>query len=134
MVILRRVGPFFLFLLSTAVFAKDVPLPPAAIVPSVLREFDPSIASDGRNFLAVWISDSVRAARVDRSGQLIDHDSLVISNQPTNTTRVTWIGSAYLVVYSGSYALVSSSGDVVKRDEKFPLAAQYLTAIAWNGR
>src|SRR5205823_11282754 len=105
-----------------------------AFVPSVLREFEPSIASDGRDYLAVWIRDGVRAARVSGSGDLIDRESFVISEQFPSTARVTWIGSAYVVVYAGSYALVSSNGDVITRDEKLPVVTQFLTGIAWNGR
>src|SRR5258708_37086602 len=137
MVILKRVGPLFFFLFSmAAVLAKDMPLPPPAIVPSVLRGVDPSIASDGRDYLAVWIEGGVRAARVDRSGELINRDSFVISEQLniSNTARVTWIGSAYLIVYGGSYALVSSSGDVIPGGVKLPVTTQFPTGRTSNAR
>ena len=130
---LSRVGMTLLVLLcATVALAKDIALPPPATVPSVLREVDPSIASDGHDYLAVWIRDGVRAARISASGEV--SADFLISELNATTARVTWIGSAYLVVYGDSYALVSSSGDVATRDEKLPVTTQFLTGIAWNGR
>ena len=140
MVILRRLGPLLLWIAAAAAFAKDIPLPPPATVPSVLREAAPSVASDGRDYLAVWVGDyGVRGARISGAGEVIDRQDFVISDQKliAGTAVVTWTGSSYLIVYGQWYARVSSNGDVIVRDEKLPMATQFLvvpTAITWNGR
>src|SRR6266849_1981792 len=113
--------------------AKDIPLPEPAIVPSVYAQFDPEVATDGRDYLAVWSRDGVRGQRISASGELIDGE-FVISDRPSDFAQIVWTGSTYLIVCEGFYARVSANGEVLQRDVDFAIRAFYTDGVSWNGR
>jgi hypothetical protein len=98
--------------LALPIVAKDIPLPPPATVPSVAAASD--IASDGRDYLAVWYLTGVRGQRISSSGERIGSDFPIIDHA-NSTVRVTWTGSSYLVVSSNVYARVNAAREVLEQ-------------------
>lgn len=64
-----------------------------------------SVASDGRDFLAVWQDDrggsaSILASRISQSGAVLDPLGILIAAAPdVASPRVIWAGDAYIVVW-----------------------------------
>ena len=73
---------------------------------TVCREYAPSVAFDGINYLVVWESDyngeyDIRGARVDCNGFVLDTNAINISNLPGDQKEpsLAWDDTNYLVVW-----------------------------------
>jgi hypothetical protein len=70
--------------------------------PAILMQSRPAVASDGKNFMIVWLDDRYRdlvAVRVDGSGALLDREPIRIPLR--GYPSITWSGSEYVVVSAG---------------------------------
>ena len=86
---------------------------------------NPSVAFDGKNYLAVWEDETgnISGARISKSGGLIDSAGIVISSFPSNKIKpvICSNGHNYLVVWSdyrnGKYDIygvrVDTSGAII---------------------
>lgn len=118
----------------------EIPLTNPPLVPSLYYEQSPAIASDGNGYLAVWIQgSSVRAARLDARGELVDRESIAVSRAPyydivPNSVEVAWNGASYVAIYGNSrYALIASSGEVLLRDAQLSVPIGHVLNVIANG-
>lgn len=81
-----------------------------------------SVASDGHDYLVVWVDgrarsyDSIIAARVNASGELIDVQGLFVARGPIATAGVVWSGDAYTIVWATGGDLSQLRGVRVTRE------------------
>jgi MYXO-CTERM domain-containing protein len=68
------------------------------------QQSTPAAAFDGTNFLVTWLDDySVRAARVDRSGVLLDSTSIPVGGKATGSLpAIAWGQGTYLIAWLGA--------------------------------
>ena len=108
-------------LLATAALlsAQEFPVN-AAITTMTGNQQSPAVASNGSDHLAVWEDEhtdpvSVRCARVNSDGVVVDSNGPVLSTQEAHNPAVTYGGAHYLVVWeetqNGLRAIVSARVD-----------------------
>jgi hypothetical protein len=73
-----------------------------------------AIASDGNEFLAVWINGidrySVFVTRIDSDGTVLDPIGIFVATAVTNhPVGVAWNGDSYVVVWTGFNTVVGSN-------------------------
>jgi hypothetical protein len=92
--------------------SPEIPLSETTIQPSALTRSGPRIASNGREFLVVWIDDlgqGIRGTRLDRDGTAIDETSfLIASGVSTTNLSVASDGTDFVVTY-GCYDVRSQT-------------------------
>jgi len=109
----------------------------------------PAVASDGTDFLAVWIdedapSDNVRAARVAQDGALLDSGSIDLPGVWAQDPKVAFGSGYYLVVWDDSRndstevygARVAASGQLLDTAGiliSSGVASSYSPVVAFNG-
>ena len=82
---------------------------------------DPAVASDGRDFFTIWydsrLGGSIFGARIDRTGQLLDQDGVLIDDGATAAPSLLWTGVEYAAVWLRGGAIdlarVSRDGKLV---------------------
>jgi large repetitive protein len=84
----------------------DVPVTPPAIVRAAGTQKQPRIATDGRDFFAVWIDSrgeygSLYGTRVLAHGTVLDPSGILLSasQQFCDSFALAWDGSNYVVVW-----------------------------------
>jgi hypothetical protein len=84
----------------------EKPLAPPLIAPAPFTREMPRVASDGRDFLVVWVDSRVRGrepelrgVRVDAEGVAIDRSSFVIDSRGGRPYGLASDGDGYVVVY-----------------------------------
>lgn len=104
----------------------------------------PRVASDGVGFLVVWdslvgVTHSVRAARVDASGALLDPDGLPIAS-PAGNPQVEFGGSSYLVAWVAltnpgdlRVGRVDTSGNLLDPGGNVVSTSGGMLGIGWSG-
>jgi hypothetical protein len=109
-----------------------------------------AIATDGREFLAVWndhrsrhTDGSVIATRLDRDGNSLDPHNIFISRGPVSSLAVVWNGTSYTIVWgtlegavpNGIHAVrVSREGRVIGEERIVYADGSFLAqSIASNG-
>ena len=102
-----------LLLFASALFAFEVPVSPPVGRYALPSQWHPQAASDGTDFLVTWIDihdgsgkEVVRAARVDRSGNVLDPVGIRVSPPGVPSFApavvppvVAWNGSVYVVFW-----------------------------------
>lgn len=87
-------------------------------IDDILWEPVQAVASDGRDFLvATREQRALQLTKVTSDGNVTRLPAL--SGTPIDNARLTWIGDAYLLTYSGSAALLDRNGNVLVNP--FPL-------------
>lgn len=122
-----------LLLISSSALAdgwpgREIPLPFPSDASPTGHQFAPDSACAGDECLVAWMAMNddppvntwnIRAARVTKSGKVLDSTSFIIANGGMNTSRPQVIArdSGYVVFYGGAlYAKVSRDGRVLDRD------------------
>ncbi|HEX2122284.1 MAG TPA: hypothetical protein VHL59_11635, partial [Thermoanaerobaculia bacterium] len=84
----------------------EMPLTAPAVEPAPFTRGGPRVASNGRDFLAVWWdgrsgnhTHGIRAARIDRDGRLLDVTGIAVAARSGFWTSVASDGRDYLVSY-----------------------------------
>ena len=117
-------------------------------------QFEPVVAFDGTNYLAVWEEDrdgggDIHAARLTPGGTLLDPAGIVVSAAPGDqlSPAVAWNGAEYLVVWeddrcgggacSDLYGARMDRSGAVLDPAGIPIStadqAQWAPAVAWGG-
>jgi hypothetical protein len=102
----RRLIP--ILLVTVAMAAREVPIAPVVEGAAVLSQFAESAASDGSDYLFVWIDGQNggyerRATRVTRAGEVLDRDGIRLPHV-SSWNSVVWTGTSYMVVWDDGYA------------------------------
>ena len=115
-----RVSLFLLCLLLSFgknVFA-EIPLGVTKLGPAPNGKLEPAIASDGRDFFAVWRdartgrSEEVLGARIAADGTVLDPTGIRLgSARPVHAPRVIFLGNAYQVFWS-TWSTQTGSGQL----------------------
>lgn len=82
----------------------EVPFTPPAYGPAAASQMSPSVASDGDDYLVVWMDQrtlpyEAYATRVSRDGVVLDPTGIRIPARDVYFTRVVWTGTSYLVIW-----------------------------------
>ncbi|HEY0144081.1 MAG TPA: hypothetical protein VGF48_24555 [Thermoanaerobaculia bacterium] len=115
-----RASFFALFILLS--FGKnilaEVPLGGTRLGPAPNVKLEPAVASDGRDFFAVWRdartgrSEEVLGARITANGTVLDPTGIRLGNvSPADAPRVVFIGNAYMVFWT-SWSVQTGSGNL----------------------
>lgn len=96
-----------ILLVTVAMAAREVPIAPVVEGAAVLSQFAESAASDGSDYLFVWIDGQNggyerRATRVTREGEVLDRDGIRLPNVSSRNS-VVWTGTSYMVVWDDAY-------------------------------
>jgi len=103
-----------------------------------IDQYLPSLATDGRDFLAVWSDGQVRTARVAANGTLLDPEPLVIANDRFRPL-VAFGNGAYLIVFQQGNDMravrMAPDGTII---DSTPIAIREnkgaASAVTWSGR
>jgi hypothetical protein len=128
---------------NQAVIGPEHPVAPTVINGPGGAQY-PDVAFDGTNYLVVWDAfGSVRAARISRTGVLLDPQPMLIATGTLAT--VAFDGTNFLVVWSSSgygvpgdiHGARVSTGGAVLDPEGFPIATgpdrDLFPAVAFDG-
>ncbi|HYK03158.1 MAG TPA: hypothetical protein VE974_15470 [Thermoanaerobaculia bacterium] len=101
----RRLIP--ILLVTVAMAAREVPVAPVVEGAAVLSQYAESAASDGSDYLFVWIDGQTggyerRATRVTREGEVLDRDGIRLPSVFSRNS-VVWTGTSYLIVWDEGY-------------------------------
>ena len=139
--------PFFLFALALSV-SSEVPLTTSNLYqPAPGAQTEPAVASNGRDFFAVWTdrragTADLYGARIAANGTVLDPDSIALPStfDADQSPAVVWNGSAYLVVSAaGPQFGFGLRGTEVLPDGSLGTSRTIIEgtlldpAIAWNG-
>jgi hypothetical protein len=96
-----------ILLVTVAMAAREVPVAPVVEGAAVLSQFAESAASDGSDYLFVWIDGQNggverRATRVTREGEVLDRDGIRLPNVSA-WNSVVWTGTSYMVIWDDGY-------------------------------
>ena len=96
-----------ILLVALATTAAEVPIAPVVEGAAVLSQFAESGASDGSDYLFVWIDGRIggyerRATRVTREGGVLDRNGIRLPGV-SSRNGVVWTGSSYMVVWDEGY-------------------------------
>src|SRR5215212_2334680 len=97
-----------LLLVSTVAFAgPEYPVGKPIYGPAPGDRWQPSVATDGDDYLVVWrdirsTTERVIATRVSKYGAVRDPFGIVISEGPAVAPKAVWNGSTYLVVWGAN--------------------------------
>jgi len=97
-----------LLLLTCSVFAAEVPVSDVVLGDPHAYSGPPAIATDGDGFLVVWsdgrsVDSILFAARVTRTGQVLDPTGIPLHRAGVGRPQVIWNGERYLVFWSEGY-------------------------------
>lgn len=101
----RRLIP--ILLITVVMAAREVPIAPVVEGAAVLSQFAESAASDGSDYLFVWIDGrnggyERRATRVTREGEVLDRDGIRLPNV-SSWNSVVWTGTSYMVIWDAGH-------------------------------
>ena len=93
-----------ILLVTAAMAAREVPIAPVVDGAAVLSQFAESAASDGSDYMFVWIDGQNgryerRATRVTREGEVLDRDGILLPHV-SSWNSVVWTGTSYMVVWN----------------------------------
>lgn len=118
---------------------------------AVTQSSRPALASDGENFLAVWQDArsgglDIFAARVTRTGEVLDPKGILISGVPPGSSpgldpEVAWNGESYLVAWTCGNTTYAPETCLARVDREGrgissvmrPGIRGSLPSLAWNG-
>lgn len=125
------------------VFGTERPITPPAYGPAYGAQFIQTLASDGRDFLAVWTEDfpGQRGIYATVVSETMDVRSVparaIVLREGIQIADAVWAGDAYLLSWSQDQHTVVArlSREGVLEGTPVPIAFQTgVRAMAWNGR
>jgi len=101
-------------LFATSVSAAEIPFTPPVYGPAAANQLSAAVASDGTDFLVVWLDQravpfETYATRVTRDGVVLDRTGIRIAARDVYQRRVVWTGTAYLIVWAEGNGRVMSA-------------------------
>ena len=105
---MRRLAALVALLLACSALAAEVPVSDVILGDPNAYSGPPAIATDGDGFLVVWsdgrsVDSILFAARVTRSGQVLDPTGIPLHRAGVGRPQVIWNGERYLVFWSEGY-------------------------------